>query len=152
VLTASDRLARQSANPSADNIEEVHHLYAVSMVDILMFGTFVYLGYRNRFRPVVHKRLMLFATFSLLDAAFDRWPVFDPYPLPIVTLVCFAPLVLLIIGYDWWSTRRVQRVTLWSALFPAHGAAGSSSAQPDRCVAELRGLGAPAHAVVLLRG
>ena len=117
VLTASDRLARQSANPGADSIEEANHLYAVSLADILMFGTFVYLGYRNRFRPVVHKRLMLFATFSLLDAAFDRWPVFDPYPLPLVNLVCFAPLVLLIISYDWWSTGRVQRVTLWSTLF-----------------------------------
>ena len=91
VLTASDRLARQSANPGADSIEEVHHLYAVSMADILMFGTFVYLGYRNRFRPVVHKRLMLFATLSLLDAGFDRWPVFDPYSLPLVNLICFAP-------------------------------------------------------------
>lgn len=117
VLTASDRLARQSANPGADSIEEVRHLYAVSMGDMLMFCSFAYLGYRNRFRPVVHKRLMLFATFSLLDAGFDRWPVFDPYPLPLVNLICFAPLVLLMMGYDWWSTGRVQRVTLWSMLF-----------------------------------
>jgi hypothetical protein len=120
VLTASDRLARQSANLGADSIEEVGHLYAVSLADILMFSTFVYFvyfGYRNRFRPAVHKRLMLFATFSLLDAAFDRWPVFDPYPLPLVNLVCFAPLVLLMMGYDWWSSGRVQRVTLWSTLF-----------------------------------
>jgi len=43
--------------------------------------------------------------------------VFDPYPLPLVNLVCFAPLVLLMMGYDWWSTGRVQRVTLWSTLF-----------------------------------
>ena len=66
---------------------------------------------------MAHKRLILFATFSLLDAGFDRWPVFDPYPLPLVNLICFAPLVLLMTGYDWWSTGRVQRVTLWSTLF-----------------------------------
>ncbi|HEX4802582.1 MAG TPA: hypothetical protein VFV14_03665 [Myxococcaceae bacterium] len=74
VLTASDRLARQSANPGAFSIEEVRHLYSVSIADILIFGSFVYFGYRNRFRSAVHKRLMLFATFALLDAAFDRWP------------------------------------------------------------------------------
>ena len=60
---------------------------------------------------------MLFATFSLLDAGFDRWPVFDPYPLWLVNLICFTPLVLLVMGYDRWSSGRVQRVTLWSTLF-----------------------------------
>ena len=117
VLTASDGLARHSAHPGADGIEEVRHLYAVSIGDMFMFCTFVYFGYRNRFRPAVHKRLMLFAAFSLLDAGFDRWPVFDPYPLWLVNLICFAPLVLLMMGYDWWSSGRVQRVTLWSTLF-----------------------------------
>jgi hypothetical protein len=82
-----------------------------------MFATFVLLGYRNRRNPAVHKRLMLFATFGLLDAAFDRWHVFDPYPLWQVNLICFVPLVLLTMAYDWWSTGRVQSVTIWSALF-----------------------------------
>jgi hypothetical protein len=117
VLAANDRLVRQSANPGTDSVEEVRHLYAVSLGGMLMFCTFVYLGYRNRFRPAVHKRLMLFATFALLDAGFDRWPVFDPYPLWLVNLICFVPLVLMMVGYDWWSTGRVQRVTLWSTLF-----------------------------------
>jgi hypothetical protein len=117
VLTASDGLARHGANPGADSIEEVRAFYTVPMTAILMFCTFIYLGYRNRFRPAVHKRLMLFATFSLLDAAFDRWPVFDPYPLPLVHLITSGPLVLLTMGYDRWSTGRVQRVTLWSTLF-----------------------------------
>ena len=117
VLTATDRLARQSLNPGADGIEEVRHLYAVSLGGMLMFGTFIYLGYRNRFRPAVHKRLVLFATFSLLDAGFDRWPVFDPYSLPVVNLICFTPLVLLTMAYDRWSSGRVLPVTLWSTLF-----------------------------------
>jgi len=117
VLIASDRLARHGTNPGVDSIEEVRAFYAVPMADILMFCTFIYLGYRNRFRPAVHKRLMLFATFSLLDAAFDRWPVFDPYSVPLVNLICFGPLVLFMMGYDVWSTGRMQRVTLWSTLF-----------------------------------
>jgi hypothetical protein len=65
----------------------------------------------------MHKRLMLFATFSLLDAGFDRWSIFDPYPLPVVHAVCFFPLLALFMAYDWWSTGKVQRVTLWASGF-----------------------------------
>jgi hypothetical protein len=116
-VTASDRLARHVAQPGTDTVEEVRAFYAVPLGDMLMFSTFVYLGYRNRFQPAVHKRLMWFATLSLLDAGFDRWPVFDPYSLPVVNLICFTPLLLLMIGYDWWSTGKVQRVTIWSTIF-----------------------------------
>ena len=116
-LAASDRLARHVAQPGTDTVEEVRAFYAVPLGDMLMFSAFVYLGYRNRFQPAVHKRLMWFATLSLLDAGFDRWPVFDPYSLPVVHLICYTPLLLLLIGYDWWSTGKVQRVTIWSAIF-----------------------------------
>lgn len=117
VLAAGDQLARHAAHPGTDTVEEVRAFYAVPLADILMFSVFVYLGFRNRAYPGTHKRLMLFATVALLDAGFDRWPVFDPYPLPLVNLICFAPLIFLIIGYDWWSTGKVQRVTLWSMVF-----------------------------------
>ena len=116
-LAASDRLARHVAQPGTDTVEEVRAFYAVPLGDMLMFSAFVYLGYRNRSQPAVHKRLMWFATLSLLDAGFDRWPVFDPYSLPVVNLICFTPLLLLMIGYDWWSTGKVQRVTVWSTIF-----------------------------------
>jgi hypothetical protein len=116
-LTASDRVARHLAQPGTDTLEEVRAFYAVPLGDMFMFSTFVYLGYRNRFQPAVHKRLMWFATMSLLDAGFDRWSVFDTYSLPVVNLVCFTPLLLLMIGYDWWSTGKVQRVTIWSTIF-----------------------------------
>jgi len=116
-VTASDRLARHVAQPGTETVEEVRAFYAVPLGDMVMFSTLVYLGYRNRFQPAVHKRLMWFATLSLLDAGFDRWPVFDPYSLPVVNLICFTPLLLLMIGYDWWSTGKVQRVTMWSTIF-----------------------------------
>ena len=116
-VTASDRLARHVAHPGTETVEEVRAFYAVPLGDMLMFSAFVYLGYRNRVQPAVHKRLMWFATLSLLDAGFDRWPVFAPYSLPVVNLICFTPLLLLMIGYDWWSTGKVQRVTIWSTIF-----------------------------------
>jgi hypothetical protein len=117
MVTASDRLARHVAQPGTETVEEVRAFYAVPLFDMVLFSTFVYFGYRNRVQPVVHKRLMWFATLSLLDAGFDRWPVFDPYSLPVVNLICFLPLLLLMIGYDWWSTGKVQRVTIWAAVF-----------------------------------
>jgi hypothetical protein len=116
-VTATDRLARHVAQPGNETVEDVRAFYAVPLGDMLIFSTFVYFGYHNRFQTAVHKRLMLFATLSLLDAGFDRWPVFDPYTLPLVHLICFTPLLLLIIGYDWWSTGKVQSVTIWSTIF-----------------------------------
>ena len=117
VLAATDRLARHSREPGKETVEDVRAFYAVPMGDMLMFAAFISLGYRHRSDPAAHKRLMLFATFALLDAAFDRWSVFDPYPLPLVDLICFAPLVLATMAWDWWSSGRVRRVTILATLF-----------------------------------
>jgi len=81
-VTASDSLARHVVQPGRDAVEEVRAFYVVPLGAMLMFSTFVYFGYRNRFQPTVHKRLMWFATMSLLDAGFDRLPVFGPTPKP----------------------------------------------------------------------
>ena len=108
---------RRRFNFDDRQVKEVRAFYAVPLGAMLMFSTFVYFGYRNRFQPTMHKRLMWFATMSLLDAGFDRWPVFDPYSLPVVNLICYTPLLLLLIGYDWWSTGNVHRVTIWSTIF-----------------------------------
>ena len=117
VLVATDRLARHVANPGTETVEEVRAFYAIPLADMLMFSTFVYLGFRNRTHPAVHKRLMLFAIFALLDAGFDRWSIFDPYPLPVVHAVCFFPLLAVLMVYDMWSTGKLQRVTLWANGF-----------------------------------
>ena len=112
VLVATDQLARHAAIPGTETVEEVRAFYAIPLTDMLMFSTFIYLGFRHRPHPAVHKRLMLFATFSLLDAGFDRWSIFEPYSLPVVHAVCFFPLLAILMAYDWSSTGKVQRVTL----------------------------------------
>ena len=117
LLTASARLARQFDHPGQISMADVLDLYAAPIFDMLLFSVFTYFAFRNRTRPTVHKRLILFATFSLLDAGFDRWSVFDPYPLWQVNLICFVPLVLATMAYDRWSTGTIQRVTIWSAAF-----------------------------------
>jgi hypothetical protein len=117
VLAAGDQLARHSGQLSKETPQDVRAFYSVPMGDMLMFAAFVSLGYRHRSDPTAHKRLMLFATFALLDAGFDRWSVFDPYPLPLVNLICFGPLVLATMVWDWWSSGKVQRITIWASVF-----------------------------------
>jgi len=117
VTAASDRLARDTRTPGKTTPQEARAFYAVPMGDMLMFATFISLGYRYRSNPAAHKRLMLFATFALLDAGFDRWSVFDPYPLWLVNAICFWPLVLATMAWDWRSCGRVQRVTIWATVF-----------------------------------
>jgi hypothetical protein len=116
-LAASDRVARHNGETPTDTPEQYRAFFAVGLSALLLFGTFVAVGYRNRKNPVVHKRVMLFATFALLEAAFDRWSVFDPFPIWQVTLICYVPLALLTMAYDRWSTGRVQLVTVWSSIF-----------------------------------
>lgn len=117
VLASTDRLNRQVGEPGQTSPEDIRAFYAVPMGDMVMFATFVAFGYRQRRDPAAHKRLMLFATFAVLDAAFDRLTIFDPYSLAAVDLMCFVPLALLTMGYDWWSTGRVRSVTIWSSAF-----------------------------------
>jgi hypothetical protein len=116
VLVATENLARNFASmPSAT---EFRAFYAVALSDMLMFSVLIYFAFRERFHPAAHKRLILIATLAILDAAFDRWPV----PVPwwddrITPLLCTYPLLLLLMAYDWWSTGKIQRATLWASAF-----------------------------------
>lgn len=84
-----------------------------------MFCTLIYLGFRNRFRPAMHKRLMPIATLAILEAAVVRWPIFESFAEPVIDALYVVTILLLLIAYDWWSTGRVQSVTLWAGAFVA---------------------------------
>jgi hypothetical protein len=116
VLVATDAQVRHAASGEAG--VENRAFYAVALSDMLMFSTLIYFAFRNRFNPAVHKRLILIATLAIVDAAFDRWPISAAWWGHRVTpLLCTYPLLLLLMGYDWWSTRKIQRVTLWASGF-----------------------------------
>jgi hypothetical protein len=116
VLVATESMVNESKPGPAG--AGLRGFYAVALADMLMFGTLMWFAIRNRFNPVVHKRLVLIATLSILDAAYDRWPVPVPWWDDRVTpLICTYPLLLLLMAYDWWSTGTVQRVTLWATAF-----------------------------------
>ena len=115
LMAATDSLARHFA-PGESGVE-VKAFYAVPIADMLVFSTLIYFGFRNRFNSAAHKRLMLIATITLLDAAFVRWPIHAAWWDLRVAQMCCYPLLLLLVGYDLWSTRKVHGTTLWASVF-----------------------------------
>jgi hypothetical protein len=93
----------------------------LQVVDLTVFSTLIYFGYRQRFHPAAHKRLMLIATVALLEPAFSRWPILVIGNGLVADFCCYALLALLAV-YDMWSIGKVQRATLWGGalLILAH--------------------------------
>jgi uncharacterized membrane protein YozB (DUF420 family) len=94
---------------------------AVPVTGIALFAAFVALALARRHDPQSHKRLMLLASISLVEAAVARLP-FDlptmPSPIPYVglrelfTLLFLLPLVI----WDVVSRGRLHPATLWGGL------------------------------------
>lgn len=90
--------------------------FIIPVTDMLLFGGFVYASWRSRRQPAAHKRLILLATICLMGAAVSRWPVavIQAHP-PLLTVVELS-FVLLLVGYDLISLRRVHRTTALGLL------------------------------------
>jgi hypothetical protein len=115
LVAATESLARNFA--AGELGVGARAFYAIPLADMLVFSTLIYFALRERFNPAAHKRLILIGTITLLDAAFIRWPIPATWwGLRAAQMCCYA-LLLLLICYDLWSTRKVQRVTLWASVF-----------------------------------
>jgi hypothetical protein len=111
---AIDQLHRASGPPTLDP----QTFFIIPIQALLLFGLFIGLAYRARFRPEAHKRLILIGTLSILDAAIGRWPIpyLQQHP-PAQDFVLFAFLLALVL-FDLISLHRVSKTTLWaSAVF-----------------------------------
>lgn len=116
VLAATDSLSRHFAPGEAGM--KARAFYTVTLSTMLAFSTLIYLAFCNRFNPAAHKRLIMIATIVILDAAFERWPIPAAWwGERAATLVCTIPLLLLIVGYDYWSMGKIHRATLWASVF-----------------------------------
>lgn len=91
--------------------------YAVPLGSILAFAVLVFLAFRARFNPAAHKRLILIATIALMGAPTGRPPFTAITARPYLQSVFVWLFLLLIVGYDLWSTHKVQRVTILAGLF-----------------------------------
>lgn len=89
----------------------------VPITDMLLFATLIYFAFCERCNPPAHKRLILIATITLLDAAFVRWPIRAAWWDLQVAQICCYPLLSLLAGFDLLSTGRIHRVTLRASMF-----------------------------------
>jgi len=115
VLAASNALARGFSPPGSPFDPKT--FYAIPIVDMLVFATLVFFAYRARFNPSAHKRLILIATISLMDAPTGRPPFAAITNHPFFGSTFVAIFLLLLVAYDLWSTHKVHRATIWASLF-----------------------------------
>jgi hypothetical protein len=110
LLVATNAMVRHFDAAEASHMQvEMRAFYAFQTCDMLIFSALIYFAFRNRSNPAAHKRLILIATIALLDAA-------GAGPSEHFQFGCHA-LLLILIGHDLWSTRKVHRATLWASAF-----------------------------------
>ncbi len=89
----------------------------VPFFDMAMFGVFVAWAIVRRRDPQSHKRLMLFATINIIEAALARIPlaiVYDNFPMS--TFLLSDVFILPIILWDLVTLRRLHWVTIWATV------------------------------------
>lgn len=114
-LAATNSLSRGFSPPGSGLDPKT--FYAVPLGSILAFAILVFFAFRARFNPAAHKRLILIATIALMGAPTGRPPFTAITARPYLQSVFVWLFLLLIVGYDLWSTHRVHRATIWGALF-----------------------------------
>ncbi len=117
VAAATDLLRRDSSGPAANAAFDAQAFYAGTLGDMLIFSTLVFFAYRARFNPSTHKRLILIATITLMQAATARWPFLIIARTPHLADFFAYSFLLLLLVYDIWSIRRVHPTTLWAGAF-----------------------------------
>lgn len=112
-LAATDSMVRHMAEDPIATQE----FYIVSLSEMMVFGVLLVFAYRARRRPAEHKRLIYVATTTLMGAAIFRLPMHWVHArLHVVCLMMYVFLAILM-AYDYWSARRVNKATLWASLF-----------------------------------
>ncbi|MGC0772146.1 MAG: hypothetical protein WB543_04370 [Candidatus Acidiferrum sp.] len=113
VLAATDSLARPNTASGID----AKTFYIIPMTDMLIFAVLVFCAFRARFNPSAHKRIILIATIGIMIAAVSRWPFAMVHRKPLVAAMLSYFFLLMLMGYDFWSTRKVHRATIWASAF-----------------------------------
>jgi hypothetical protein len=98
----------------------------VPLGGVLFFAVVVTLAIANTRRPETHKRLMLLAAISILDAAVARWFITflapsgppGPPPVPVTILPALIAYLLLVAAmiFDWRTRGRPHSVYVWGGI------------------------------------
>jgi len=116
VLAATDSLVR-AATVAAPGGPDAKAFYIVPLTDMLIFVVCLYSAFRARFNPSAHKRYIYLATTALLIAAIARLPLSFGSRRVLVAALLTNIFLLILVAYDWWSTRAIQRATAWAGIF-----------------------------------
>ena len=90
--------------------------FSTPVLAMAMFAALVALAVAARGRPETHKRLMLLATLSLLDAAVARWPIPGIGDAPVVYYAIADAFIAAAMLYDFASRRSVSPVYIWGGV------------------------------------
>jgi hypothetical protein len=113
IVTALDSLRRGHSIGSLSPYVSL----AIPFFNIATFAILILAAWRTRRQPDAHKRLILYATICLTEAAFGRFPTWARFGMPqsYGMQVLLAAVLLLPILYDLFSLHRVHRSSLWGA-------------------------------------
>jgi hypothetical protein len=101
---------------AAGYVEESLTFFATPVLSMIVFAALLGAAIVLRGRPETHKRLMLLATVSLLDAAVARWPFPSLVGTPLGYYGITDAFILAALLYDFVSRRSVSPVYLWGGL------------------------------------
>jgi hypothetical protein len=101
---------------AAGYVSESLRFFTTPVLAMAMFASLVALAVLARGRPETHKRLMLLATLSLLDAAFARWPIKGIGDAPLAYYAVTDAFIAAALLYDVASRRSVSPVYVWGGL------------------------------------
>jgi hypothetical protein len=86
---------------------------AIPIADMMVFGTLVGCAIAWRRVAGTHKRLMLLATLTILDAATSRWPLHVIQTTKWGSYVAIDAVILAAVAYDTMRHRRMARAYAW---------------------------------------
>jgi FtsH-binding integral membrane protein len=115
VLAATNSLSRNFAPPGFPLGAQT--FYAIPIADMLIFTTLVFFAYRMRRDSAAHKRLIMIATIALMDAPTGRPPFAAITGTPHMDVLFCMIFLLLVVGYDLWSLRKLHPATIWAGVF-----------------------------------
>jgi hypothetical protein len=95
------------------NADAARKFLAIPVADIIVFGTLVAAAVVFRRELAEHKRLMLLATLTILDAATTRWPIGFVQATKWGYYVAADAIVFGAVLYDTLSHKRVSRAFVW---------------------------------------
>ena len=112
VTAAIDGLRRRTTIGPLDTLTSS----AIPLLGMVVFSIVIFASWRARRRPDAHKRLVLYATIGLTEAAMGRFPWRSMGVPPAAgAVIGLAVLLLFPLTYDLISLHRIHRSSMWAA-------------------------------------